>query len=204
MEFYRIADLTHVWVVAEVFAQEAQYLHPGEAAQITLRETGRRLTARLSESLPQSEAGGSTVKYRLEADNPNFVLRPDMVVDVELPVRMPSAVTVPLDAVVDSGARARVYVEQGEGVFEPRQVETGWRSGERVEILGGLQPGERVVAAATFLVDSESRLRASSPETARITAAAGMPEHHHDMASAGGARDQSSGKATDRHRGGDD
>jgi multidrug efflux pump subunit AcrA (membrane-fusion protein) len=166
-EFYRIADLTHVWVVAEVFGQEAQHLHPGDTAQVALRDAGRRLAARLSNSLPQSEVGGGTVKFRLEADNPGFVLRPDMVVDVELPIRMPPAVTVPIDAVVDSGARARVYVEHGDGVFEPRQVETGWRSGERVEILHGLQPGERVVAAATFLVDSESRLKASAPEGRR-------------------------------------
>ena len=102
-----------------------------------------------------------------------------MVVDVDLSVRMPPAITVPVDAVVDSGAHARVYVEQGDGVFEPRQVETGWRSGERVEIVHGLQPGERVVAAATFLVDSESRLKASGSEPARIPAGtAAMHEHH--------------------------
>lgn len=203
-EFYRIADLTHVWVVAEVFGQEAQHLHPGDTAQVALQDTGRRLAARLSDSLPQSEVGGGTVKFRLEADNPGFVLRPDMVVDVELPIRMPPAVTVPVDAVVDSGARARVYVEYGEGVFEPRQVETGWRSGERVEILHGLQPGERVVAAATFLVDSESRLKASGSEPARTPARpAGIDEHHEGMAAPGRAREQGSGKIADR-RGGDD
>jgi len=82
-----------------------------------------------------------------------------MLVDVELPVQLPPAVTVPLDALVDSGARSRVYVERGEGIFEPREVETGWRSADRVEILHGVQPGERVVVEATFLVDSESRLK---------------------------------------------
>lgn len=203
-EFYRIADLTRVWVLAELFGQEAQYLHPGDMAQLVLRDTGRKLSARVTDSLPQSEAGGGTVKYRLEADNPNFVLRPDMVVDVELPLRMPAAVTVPVDAVLDSGARARVYVEHGEGVFEPRQVETGWRSGERVEILRGLQPGERVISAATFLVDSESRLRASGSEAARSPAPTGMDAHHHDMAASAGARDQAGGKTADRRRGGDD
>jgi YHS domain-containing protein len=96
-----------------------------------------------------------------------------MLVDVELPVRLPSAVTVPLDALVDSGAHARVYVERGEGVFEPRAVETGWRSGERVEIRQGVQPGERVVVAATFLVDSESRLKTPARTTDRP---AGRPE----------------------------
>ena len=178
MEFYRIADLSRVWVVAEVYEQEAPYLRPGGLAQITLRDEGRRLPARITDSLPQSEYGGGTVKLRLEVDNPTFILRPEMLVDVELPVRLPPAVTVSLDALVDSGARSRVYVERGEGIFEPREVETGWRFGERVEILHGVQPGERVVVAAAFLVDSESRLKtpASGPASARTTdRLAGVP-----------------------------
>ena len=180
VEFYSIADLSRVWVVAEVYEQEMQYLHPGGQAQISLRDSGRRLPARISESLPQSEAGGGTVKLRLEVDNPAFVLRPEMLVDVELSVRLPQGVTVPIDAVVDSGAHTRVYVAHGESVFEPREVETGWRAGERVEIRRGVQPGERVVAAATFLVDSESRLR--NPASAAAPASTmdspmSLPQH---------------------------
>jgi Cu(I)/Ag(I) efflux system membrane fusion protein len=159
MEFYRIADLSRVWVVAEVSEEEAPNMHPGALAQIILRDEGRALSARISDSLPQSESGGGTVKIRLEVDNQKFVLRPEQLVDIEVPVHVPPAVTVPLDALVDSGSGARVYVEHGEGVFEPREVETGRRFGERVEIRQGVQPGERVVAAATFLVDSESRLK---------------------------------------------
>ncbi len=180
MEFYRLADLSRVWVVAEIYEQEAPYLRPGGLAQIQLKDEGRKLPGRITDSLPQSEAGGGTVKLRLEVDNPKFLLRPDMVVDVELPIRLPPAVTVPLDAVVDSGARARVYIERGEGIFEPREVETGWRFGERVEILRGVRPGERVVVEATFLVDSESRLKApaSGPAPARTTdRPAGVPGH---------------------------
>lgn len=181
MEFYRIADLARVWVVAEVDEQEAAALRPGGVAKITLGGEGRQLSARITDSLPQSEAGGGTVKLRLEVENPGFILRPEMLVDVELPVRLPAAVTVPLDALVDSGARTRVYVEHGDGVFEPREVETGWRFGEQVEIRQGLKPGERVVVAATFLVDSESRLNApaSWPAPARTTerAATVVPEH---------------------------
>jgi Cu(I)/Ag(I) efflux system membrane fusion protein len=197
MEFYRIADLSRVWVVAEVFEQEAPYLHPGGSAEIGLRDEGRQLPARITDSLPQSEAGGGTVKLRLEVDNPAFLLRPEMLVDVELPVRLPSAVTVPLDALVDSGAHARVYVERGEGVFEPRAVETGWRFGERVEIRKGVQPGERVVVAATFLVDSESRLKtpAAGPAPARTTERpAGMPQQ---MAAAKTVKDPSCGMPVD-------
>ncbi len=220
VEFYRIADLSQVWVIAELFGQESQYLHPGEMAQVALRDTGRKLAARVSDSLPQSEAGGGTVKYRLEVDNSGFLLRPDMVVDMELPLRMPAAVTVPADAVIDSGASARVYVEHGEGVFEPRQVETGWRSGERIEILHGLQPGERVVTAATFLVDSESRLKNAGAETHPVVKAptgrrpepaakqpavpaAGMHEHHGDMATAGAPHSQG-GEMADRRGSGND
>jgi Cu(I)/Ag(I) efflux system membrane fusion protein len=196
-EFYRIADLSRVWVVAEVSENEAPYLRPGGLGQIALRDQGRRLPARIADSLPQSEAGGGTVKLRLEVDNPTFILRPEMLVDVELPVRRPPAVTVPLDALVDSGAHARVYVERGEGVFEPREVETGWRSGERVEIRQGVQPGERVVVAATFLVDSESRLKtpAPGPVPARTSGRpAAMPE---PMAAAKTVRDPTCGMQVD-------
>jgi Cu(I)/Ag(I) efflux system membrane fusion protein len=104
------------------------------------------------------------LKLRLEADNPGFALRADMFVNVELPMRVAPGLTVPLDAVIDSGREQRVFVERSKGMFEPRQVETGRRLADRVEILRGLAEGERVVAAGTFLVDSESRLR-SNPQS---------------------------------------
>jgi len=167
-EFYRIADLGRVWVVAEIYEQETSHLRPGGLAQVTLRGEGPRLSARITDSLPESEIGGGTVKLRLEVENLRLVLRPEMLVDVELPVRLPPGLTVPVDALVDSGARARVYVQQGEGIFEPREVETGWRDGETVEIRKGVRPGERVVVAATFLVDSESRLKSLVRATAPL------------------------------------
>ena len=195
MEFYRIADLSRVWVVAEIYQQEEPYLRPGGLAKIALRDEGRQLPARITESLPQSEAGGGTVKLRLEVDNPTFTLRPDMLVDVEMPVRLPPAITVPLDALVDSGERARVYVERGAGIFEPREVETGWRSGERVEIRRGVQPGERVVVAATFLVDSESRLKSPAPGPAHTTG--GPASMSGPVAAAKPIRDPSCGMPVD-------
>ena len=79
--------------------------------------------------------------------------------DVELPVSVRSGLTVPVDALIDSGREQRVFVERGNGVFEPREVQVGWRSGDRVEVVHGLTEGERVVTAGTFLVDSESRLK---------------------------------------------
>jgi Cu(I)/Ag(I) efflux system membrane fusion protein len=112
-----------------------------------------------------------------------------MVVDVELPMRTTAAVTVPMDALVDSGEHARVYVERGEGVFEPREVETGRRIGEQVEILRGVEPGERVVIGATFLVDSESRLKMPTALKPPVDASGKHAEMHEHMASAKTARD---------------
>jgi Cu(I)/Ag(I) efflux system membrane fusion protein len=185
MEFYKIADLSKVWVVAEVDEADAQSLRPGNTAQISLRAGGRRLSARVTDSLPQSEAGGGSVKVRLELENPSFVLRPDMIVDVDLPLGSMSAVTVPMDALVYSGDRTRVYVERSAGKFEPREVMTGRRMGGEIEIVRGVQAGERIVVAGTFLVDSENRLKnpasaaapsvTTAPNAARMTAPAAAP-----------------------------
>jgi RND family efflux transporter MFP subunit len=164
-EFYRIADLRHVWILADIFGSEAQYFRPGAVARVTLPDQGRTLTARVSEVLPEVDPSTRTLKLRLEADNPGFALRPDMFVDVGLPERLPPGLTVPVDAVIDSGLEHRVYVERSSGVFEPRQVETGWRVGGRVQIVRGLAEGERVVTNGTFLVDSESRLYEPAAQT---------------------------------------
>ena len=162
MEFYRIADLSQVWILADVFGTEAQEARPGTIARITLPDQHKSFPARVSNVLPQVDPTTRTLKLRLEADNPGFALRPDMFVDVELPITMPAGLTVPLDALIDSGREQRVFVERTSGVFEPRTVQTGWRYGDRVEIVHGLAEGEEVVTSGTFLVDSESRLRSVS------------------------------------------
>ncbi len=161
-EFYRIADLSRVWVIAEIFENEAQYFRPGAVARVTLPGQSKGLLARITDVLPEIDPATRTLQLRLEADNPHFALRPDMFVDVELSAPAPPGLTVPRDAVIDFGLTKRVFVERGNGVFEPREVETGWQFGDRVQIVTGLQAGERVVAAGTFLLDSESRLRAAA------------------------------------------
>jgi multidrug efflux pump subunit AcrA (membrane-fusion protein) len=92
-------------------------------------------------------------------ENPENIFLPEMVVDVEFPITLPSAVTVPASAILDSGRRKTVFVSLGNGLFEPRIVETGWRFGDRVEITGGLMPEEKVVISGNFLIDSESRMK---------------------------------------------
>jgi multidrug efflux pump subunit AcrA (membrane-fusion protein) len=95
-------------------------------------------------------------------DNPGEALKPDMYADVEFQVNLPVKLTVPAEAVLDSGERKTVFVDRGDGYFEPRQVTTGERADGRIQILSGLREGERVVTSGNFLIDSESQLRAAA------------------------------------------
>jgi YHS domain-containing protein/multidrug efflux pump subunit AcrA (membrane-fusion protein) len=158
-EWYRIADLSRVWIVADVFEREAQYVRPGMSAKVSLPHRGMVLDATVARVAPRFDAATRTLKVRLEVDNPENILRPDMFVDVELLFSLPPAVAVSSDAVLDSGTRKTVFVDLGEGRFEPRAVETGWRFGDEVEIVRGLAPGERIVTSGNFLLDSESRMK---------------------------------------------
>lgn len=164
-EFYSIADIRRLWVYADVYENEARYLRPRMAVKVAHTQMGKTFSAKVSEVLPLFDPVSKTLKVRLDVDNPRYDLRPDMFVDVEIPVTMPSSLNVPADAVIDSGTRTIVYVDMGDGTFEPRRVDTGWRLGRQVEIASGLMPGEKVVVSGNFLVDSESRMK---------TAAAGM------------------------------
>lgn len=157
-ELFKIADLRRVWVVMDLFENEVRHFKPGTVAKVLLPQQDKTFTGRVSATPPQFDPATRTLKVRLEVDNPGYVLRPDMLTDVELPVTFPPAVTVPADAVLDSGIRKIVFVDRGNGYFEPRQVETGWRFGNRVEITRGLEPGEKIVVSGNFLIDSESRM----------------------------------------------
>ena len=157
-ELYRIADLSRVWILADLFENEAQYLQPGKGVKVSLPNQKRTFQAKVSNVLPQFDSATRTLKVRLEADNPGYALRPDMFVDVELPISLPPAIAVPADAILDSGLKKTVFVDRGNGLFEPREVETGWRLGNRIEIVKGLTPGEKIVLSGNFLIDSESRL----------------------------------------------
>ncbi len=157
-ELYRIADLNRVWILGDIFEKEAQYFKPGAKARASMPTQKKTFSASVSEVLPIFDPATRTLKVRLETENPDFLLRPEMFVDVELPVALPPTITVPSDAILDSGLKKTVFVDLGNGFFEPREVETGWRIGNRVEITKGLESGERIVTSGTFLIDSESKL----------------------------------------------
>jgi membrane fusion protein, copper/silver efflux system len=157
-ELFRIVDLSHVWILADIFENESQYLQPGKSIKISLPHQGKTFQAKMSDALPLFDPATRTLKVRLETDNPGYALKPDMFVDLELPISLPPVITVPTDAVLDSGLKKTVFIDRGSGFFEPREVETGRRVGNRVEIVRGLAAGERIVLSGNFLIDSESRL----------------------------------------------
>ena len=159
---YRVADLRRVWILADLFENEANLLRAGLTAKVSYPHLGKSFNARVSEVLPEFDPATRTLKVRLETDNPGYALRPDMFVDVEFQVDRPPMLTVPPDAVVDTGLRQKLFVDQGDGRFEPRQVVTGQRFGDQVEIVSGLKEGERVVVSANFLLDSESRMESAA------------------------------------------
>ena len=164
-ELYRIADLSRVWILADVYQHQLPFIGGGRTGRATSAQVQQPFPATVSRTEPIFDEATLTLKLRLEADNPGYVLKPGMFVDVELPIDLPSTLVVPADAIVDSGMRKTVFVDRGEGYFEPRQVETGWRIGDEVEITKGLMAGERIVISGTFLIDSESRMKAAGART---------------------------------------
>jgi Cu(I)/Ag(I) efflux system membrane fusion protein len=161
-EFYEIADLSRVWVYADVYEDEAMHLWPGMPVKVRHEQSGRAFEAKVSRVLPLFDAVAKTVKVRLDVDNPRYELRPDMFVDVEIPITMAPSLHVPSDAVIDSGTRKIIYVAADGNTFEPRIVETGWRLGRRTEITQGLMPGENIIISGNFLIDSESRMKTAA------------------------------------------
>jgi Cu(I)/Ag(I) efflux system membrane fusion protein len=160
---FQIADLSAVWVVADVFEQDIGLIRTGSRAKLRIDAfPGRTFEGRISYIYPTLKPETRTVPVRIELANPGQLLKPAMFAEVELPVGARTrAVTVPTSAVIDSGTRRIVFVQLAEGRFEPREVKLGARNDTHVEILEGVRDGEPVVTAANFLIDAESNLKAA-------------------------------------------
>src|ERR1035441_3001052 len=172
-DLYTIVDLSHVWIMADVFEYEAPNIRLGETARVSIQAIpGRVFNARIDFIQPQVDPMTRTIKVRLNMDNPGVLLKPDMYADVEFQVNIPSKLTVPAEAVLNSGDRKTVFIDRGNGYFEPRQVKTGEREGDRIQVLSGLTGGERVVTSGNFLIDSESQMKAAASGMGGM---AGMP-----------------------------
>jgi membrane fusion protein, copper/silver efflux system len=160
---FRIADLSVMWVLADVPEYDLGSVKPGQNVVIKVRSLpGRTLTGRVSLVYPRVDKQARTTKVRIEIANPDGVLRPDMYADVEIATGTGNPVlAVPDSAVIDTGTRKIVILDLGEGRFKPQEVVTGEQGGGFTEIRSGIAAGARVVVAANFLIDAESNLKAA-------------------------------------------
>jgi Cu(I)/Ag(I) efflux system membrane fusion protein len=159
-KLFDIVDLSSVWIVSDIYENELSLINPGETARITLSSLpGKEFSAKIEFIYPTLTDQARTVKVRLTVANPGGRLKPQMFTNVEIKAGMGKRLAIPDDAVLDTGTRSIVYVDKGEGFFEPREVKLGLRADGYREVLSGLKNGEKVARTATFLIDSEAQLK---------------------------------------------
>lgn len=160
-EIYMIADLSTVWVYADIYENELPWVKQGDLVEMQLAGIpGRVFRGHLAFIYPYAEAKTRTIKVRLEFKNAELLLKPDMFAEISIYAgKQLSALVIPSEAVIRSGTRDRVFVVRNGGKFEPRSISTGIASDGKVIVLNGLKEGEEVVTSAQFLIDSESSLR---------------------------------------------
>jgi Cu(I)/Ag(I) efflux system membrane fusion protein len=164
-ELFEVADLSRIWAVADVYERDLARVKPGLTAVLTLDAyPGRKFNGRIEYVYPQLDPETRTLPVRVALANPTGTLKPGLFGTVEIGLPAKSSVTVPAEAVIDTGDRRYVFVETAAGHFDPRVVTVGERSGDRAEILEGVAEGERVASSGNFFIDSESRLKASIAE----------------------------------------
>ena len=163
-KLFDVADLGSLWVVADIYELDLPLIRPDEEAVISLAGSpGQAYRARVDFINPSLAGDTRTAKARFTIPNPGEKLKPQMFTEVEIQIDLGKRLTVPDDAVIDTGIRQIVYVDRGEGNFEPREVTLGARTEGYREVLRGLKSGEKVAVSAAFLVDSEAQLRGVKP-----------------------------------------
>ena len=160
---YTVADLSRVWVYAQVFQDDIGRIKPGDTAQITVDSyPGRTFFGQIEEILPQVDMATRTVRVRLAMANPGLKLKPGMFVNVDLKTNLGRQLIVPASAVFQSGTRQLVFVNHGNGSLEPKEITAGPRVGDDFVVLKGLKAHDSIVTSASFLIDSESQLQAAA------------------------------------------
>ena len=159
---YEITDLSRVWVLADAYETDLARIKLGMTATLSLQAyPNKTFKGKVIFIDPILDAKTRTAKVRLEFANPKAELKPEMFGEVTLQSEKREGLRIPADAVIDSGTKKVVFVALDEGKFQPREIQVGSVNGDSVEVVSGLQAGEKVVTRANFLIDSESRLRAS-------------------------------------------
>ena len=162
-KLYTVADLSRVWVYAQIFQNDVGRIKPGDVAQVTVDSyPGRTFTGQIEEILPQVDMTTRTVRVRLTIANPGLKLKPGMFVNVDVKSNLGRQLVVPASAVFQSGTRQLVFLDHGNGSLEPKEVTTGPRVGDDFVVLKGLRPHQSIVTSANFLIDSESQLQAAA------------------------------------------
>jgi RND family efflux transporter MFP subunit len=162
MRLYTIADLSTVWVQAQVFQNDLERMAVGAPATLTVNtDAGRTFAGRVDFIYPQVDMDTRTARVRVVFSNPGLQLKPGMFVNVSLKIPMGNQLIVPASGVLQSGTREIAFVERSDGYIEPREVQLGSRVGENFILLKGLKAGEQIVTSANFLIDSESQLQAA-------------------------------------------
>ena len=162
MRLYTIADLSSVWVQAQVFQNDLGRIKVGDSATLTVNTyPDRTFRGRVDFIYPQLDADTRTAKVRIVSSNSNLQLKPGMFVNVALKVPMGRQLVIPAGGILQSGTRQIAFVKRGDEYLEPREVELGPRVGDDFIVLKGLKAGEQIVTSANFLIDSESQLQAA-------------------------------------------
>jgi membrane fusion protein, copper/silver efflux system len=161
MELFTIIDLSEVWVLGEIYEYELPFVRVGQLAEVSFPYAvpAKTLHGKVSFISPFVDPKTRTSQVRIEFSNPGLELKPDSFANVVLHANLGSLLVVPQDAVLNTGTEQYVFLDLGQGYVEPRRVQVGPASGESVAILKGLKPGDRVVTAANFILDAESRLK---------------------------------------------
>ena len=160
---YTVADLSRVWVYAQIFQNDVGRVKSGDVAQITVDSyPGRAFSGQIEEILPQVDMTTRTVRVRLAIANPGLKLKTGMFVNVDLKTNMGRQLVIPASAVFQSGTRQLVFLNHGNGSLEPKEITTGARVGDDFIVLKGLQPHQSIVTSANFLIDSESQLQSAA------------------------------------------
>jgi len=163
-KLFDIADLSTLWLIADIYEYELPLIKVGDTARIILSYfPGKEMSAQIDYVYPAISADTRTAKVRFRLSNPGDRLKPQMYTNVDIKINMGRKLAVPESAVIDTGVRQVVYVDKGEGAYEPREVMTGMRADGMVEILRGLKAGEKVASSANFLIDSEAQLKGVQP-----------------------------------------
>ena len=163
-KLFDVADLSSIWVIADIYEYELPLIKVGNRALITMSYLpGKELYSQIDYIYPTISAETRTIKVRLKLPNHNNQLKPQMFTNVEIKINLGKKLMIPESAVIDTGKGMVAYVDLGNGTFEPREIKTGLRAEGYIEVLKGVKKGEAVVSSANFLVDSEAQLKGVKP-----------------------------------------